>query len=189
MVLLVLAAVWAAVLIPPALRRRTEGRPSDSISHFRRQLAVLRRTGPRSSRVGANDHWSRPYAPPPPQLASVSHLHTARARRSGAVTGPANGHSRASIAHTRTLRRRRDVFTILLAVAAGTLVLGLLPPLRVLWMVHLIVDVLLIAYVALLIQQRNAAAARDINVRFLPNTGFDPSLMPGEPAMLRRSAN
>ena len=47
----------------------------------------------------------------------------------------------------------------------------------------------MIAYVALLIQQRNAAAARDINVRFLPNTGFDPSLMPGEPAMLRRSAN
>ena len=101
----------------------------------------------------------------------------------------AGNRSRASVAHTRTLRRRRDVFTILLALAAGTLVLGLLPPLRVLWMVHVVIDVLLIAYVALLIQQRNAAAARDINVRFLPNTGFDPSLMPGEPAMLRRSAN
>jgi hypothetical protein len=191
LVLVVLAAVWAAVLIPPALRRRSEGRPSDSITHFRRQLAILRRTGPRSSRIGANDHWSRSYAPyaPPPQLASVSHLNAARARRNGTAMGPPSSRSYASAARSRTLRRRRDVFTVLLAAAAGTLVLGLLPPLRFLWMVHLVIDVLLIAYVALLIQQRNAAAARDINVRFLPSTGFDPSLMPGEPAMLRRSAN
>ncbi|MEA2702731.1 MAG: hypothetical protein QOD63_676, partial [Actinomycetota bacterium] len=28
----------------------------------------------------------------------------------------------------------------------------------------------------------------DMNVRFLPGR-FDPSLMPGEPALLRRSAN
>ena len=46
------------------------------------------------------------------------------------------------MAHTRALRRRRDVRTILLALAAGALVLGLLPPLRMLWMVHLVIGVL-----------------------------------------------
>mgnify|MGYP006207422537 CR=1 FL=1 len=46
MVLLVLAGIWAAVLIPPAVRARAEGRPGDSIRNFKRQQSVLRRTGP-----------------------------------------------------------------------------------------------------------------------------------------------
>ena len=49
MVLLVLAGIWAAVLIPPAVRARAEGRPGDSIHNFKRQLTVLRRTGPHAA--------------------------------------------------------------------------------------------------------------------------------------------
>lgn len=45
MVLLILAAVWAAVLVPPALKARAESRPGDAIGNFHRQLSTLRRTG------------------------------------------------------------------------------------------------------------------------------------------------
>jgi len=201
LVLLVLAAVWAAVLIPPALRARHEGRPSDSISNFRRQLAVLRRTGPRSNRLGSVDHWARPYAPPPPTLASVSRLHGGLAvsgRPQPAHRGPVGPvptggrPSPASAARSRTLRRRRDVLTGLAAAVVVSLLLAVVTSLSSTFVIlHVLADILLVAYVTLLIHQRNAAAERDMNVRFLPNTGrsFDPSLMPGEPALLRRSAN
>ena len=205
MVLLVLAVVWAAVLIPPALRARQEGRPSDSISNFRRQLAVLRRTGPKTR--GSNDHWARPYASPSPTLASVSRLHSTQAAGgrplpylapSGGGPVPGRGHvapgrprTAPSAARSRTLRRRRDVLTGLAAVVVISLLLAVVTGLASMFvLLHVLADVLLVAYVALLIHQRNAAAAREMNVRFLPNTGaFDPSLMPGEPALLRRSAN
>ncbi|HVL27065.1 MAG TPA: hypothetical protein VM390_02875 [Acidimicrobiales bacterium] len=61
LVLLILAVIWAAVLIPPFLRARAEGRPADSITDFHRQLSVLRRTGPR---VGGQPDWASesPYA-------------------------------------------------------------------------------------------------------------------------------
>lgn len=45
MVLLVLAAVWAAVLLPPYLEKRRAVHPSSSIVDFRHQLSVLQRTG------------------------------------------------------------------------------------------------------------------------------------------------
>ena len=46
MVLLILALIWAAVLLPPVLRRRREGRPGDSVLSFRRQLSTLERATP-----------------------------------------------------------------------------------------------------------------------------------------------
>ena len=46
MVLLILALIWAAVLLPPFLRRRREGRPGDSVLSFRRQLSTLERATP-----------------------------------------------------------------------------------------------------------------------------------------------
>ena len=46
MVLLILALIWAAVLLPPWLRRRREGRPGDSVLSFRRQLSTLERATP-----------------------------------------------------------------------------------------------------------------------------------------------
>jgi hypothetical protein len=46
LVLVILAVMWAAVLLPPWLRGRTSDRPSDSIHSFRRQLSVLERATP-----------------------------------------------------------------------------------------------------------------------------------------------
>ena len=46
LLLIVLAGVWAALLVPPLVRSRRDNRPSGSIHEFRRQLHVLGRTSP-----------------------------------------------------------------------------------------------------------------------------------------------
>jgi hypothetical protein len=46
LVLLVVAAAWAAVLLPPLLRSRVENRPNSSVVDFRRQLNRLQSTVP-----------------------------------------------------------------------------------------------------------------------------------------------
>ncbi|WP_420452783.1 hypothetical protein [Ilumatobacter sp.] len=63
LVLLVLAAVWLAVLIPPLLRSRVENRPNSSVTDFRRQLTKLQNTAtpPR----GAVRTMGRPLAQSP----------------------------------------------------------------------------------------------------------------------------
>lgn len=197
MVLLVLAAIWAAVLIPPALRSRAEGRPGDSISAFHRQLSVLRRTGPRSQHLPMGDHWSRPPAPLAPPLTPRGRTISAVPRPArvprAAVATPAWAGTRAPAvraARSRTLRRRRDVLTALVVAAVATLVLGALPFLRMLWAANLVFDVLLVAYVAMLIRHRNAAAEREMKVRFLPGpVSLEPAMVGQEPVLLRRSVN
>ena len=189
MVLVVLAIIWVAVLVPPALRARAEGRPGDSVHAFRRQLTVLRRTGPHSSRsVGPEWNRSRGYGsrgPAPVTSLTARRAQTAQLHRPASRSSRAVGRSRVGVSATRsrTLRRRRDVFAALLGAAAVSLVLGLVPAFRVLLLVHLAVDVLLVAYVALLIRQRSLAAEREMKVRFLPESRRV------EPALLRRSVN
>lgn len=200
MVLLVLAGIWAAVLIPPAIRARAEGRPGDSIHNFKRQLTVLRRTGPHRASLGGGggraaggDHWYRS------NQANLTPVHgpvarSARTSPAGAYRVPARAARQTSLpaaaARSRTIRRRRDVLSALLVAAVATLAVGLLLSMTVMLVVHVVADVLLVAYVALLVHQRNVAAERDLKVRFLPQAHrLDPALLRAEPALLRRSAN
>jgi hypothetical protein len=67
-------------------------------------------------------------------------------------------------------KRRRDVLVGLLAAMAATLVLGLVPELRPLLVVHLVLDVLCAGYVALLVRRRRAAEDAALNVAYLPTT-------------------
>lgn len=167
-VLIVLAAVWAAFLLPPILRARSEHRPSGSISDFRKQLHVLARTSP-SGAGRSNLHQVAPGRVVPIRPAG---------RPPAAAAGPLRlGRSRQSV------KRRRDIFVGLLVAMAGSLVLGALPPLRALWAVHVVVDVLFVGYVAALIYLRNLAAEREMKVRFLPPAAPEPALL------YRRSAN
>ena len=70
-VLLAVAAAWAAVLLPPLLRNRSESRPGSSVSDFNRQLSSLQRSVPtrgmtpmRSmARPLAQSPFGRPAAP------------------------------------------------------------------------------------------------------------------------------
>ena len=84
----------------------------------------------------------------------------------------------------RTLKRRRDVFISLLAAMAMTLVFGAIPPMRVLWALHLVLDGMFVAYVVMLVRMRNITAEREMKVRFLP-AGRPPEAV----LALRRSAN
>jgi hypothetical protein len=194
LVLLVLAGIWAAVLIPPAVRARAEGRPGDSISNFRRQLTVLRRTSPHTGRAAGGDHWYRPHAAAAPLVAVHGPVRSVRSAPAATHRPPVPAvrpASAAAAARSRTMRRRRDVLTALVVAVVATLGLGLVPAFRILLMAHVVADILLVAYVALLVHQRNVAAERDMKVRFLPQAGhrFDPALLRAEPALLRRSAN
>lgn len=158
-VLVILALVWAVFLIPQVVRSRREVRPADSIGAFQRHLSVLERAAPNHPGTVEGQVRVGPEArTTAPRLATPS---------------------RADVR-----RRRRDVLVGLLAAMAGSLVLGLIPGLRVLLVVHLVLDVLFVAYVVLLVRARNAAAERDLKVRYLPSrTAPDPSLL------LRRSVN
>ena len=203
MVLLVLAGIWAAVLIPPAVRARAEGRPGDSISNFRRQLTVLRRTSPHRAslngggRAAGGDHWYRPHTAAPALAAVHGPVRPRGGAPSGArrlqaapMTAVRPSSAAASAARSRTIRRRRDVLSALIVAVLATLVLGLLPAFRMMLIAHVVSDILLVAYVALLVHQRNVAAERDMKVRFLPQAHrLDPALLRAEPALLRRSAN
>ena len=140
MVLVVLAVVWAVVLIPPWLRNRAEGRPGDSIGAFHRQLTTLERTGPE---------------PAPSRSPSAS----------GALPV-----ARPSTARARVQRRRRGVMLVLGAAMLSTLLLSFVPGLRPVLAAHAILDVLFVVYVALLIRLRGLTAEREMKLRFLPDT-------------------
>jgi hypothetical protein len=171
--LLILAVVWAVVLVPPWLRNRADARPADSISAFRHRLSVLERTGPVGARripMISSRPDVRGFAPSvrrPSRSASAMASYSAKAR---------------------TQRRRRDIFVGLLAAMGTSLVLGFVPSLRILWVVHVLVDLLFVSYVALLVQMRNQVAEREMKVHFLPG---QLSTHRPEPAalLLRRSAN
>ena len=170
MVLLVLAAIWAAVLVPPYLQKRRATHPSSSVVDFHQQLAVLQRTGRALHGAPLRDgyapqfdlHQARPHRPAP-------HLAAAR---------PMGGRS-------EVLRRRRDVFTTLAAAAGLTFLLAFALGGNV-WILHLLVDAALLGYVALLLQIKQArqTPAR-ANVSYL--TPSRPSAT--QQALLRRSAN
>lgn len=88
LVLLVVAAAWAAVLIPPMLRSRVDNRPNSSVTDFRRQLSTLQSTSsPRMRTIG------RPLAPSP--------LH-----RPAAAGRPGHAHHRQAALHATTARTR-----------------------------------------------------------------------------------
>lgn len=143
MLVLVLAGVWALVLVPPALRARNEGKSGDSIHSFDRQLAVLGRTGGFSSGMRSAPALSM--------------------RLPGAPLAVRSGLSSAA------RQRRRDILVGLLAAMGATFVLGLLPPLRILWTFNVLIDLVFAGYVYLLLQRRSLTLQTGRTVRYLPN--------------------
>ena len=171
LVLVILAAIWAAVLVPPYLQNRRETRPGDSIASFRTQLSVLERTTPggRSSNLARLD-VGRYEVPAYSPVAS---------RRRGAVTPVAMRRAEAR-------RRRRDVFLTLLGAVAVTFVLALALGGSV-WVLHLAVDAAFGAYVLMLISIQQQTVEREEKVRYLaPNRAV---ARPAEQMLLRRSGS
>lgn len=173
MVLLILAIVWAVVLVPPWLRNRSESRPADSISSFRRQLSVLERATPGGAASSVTPIRRPMPAPPPAPPIGPAYARPARTRAPRPMTS-----------RRMARKRRRDIFSGLLVLMATTLLLSFLPGFQVLRTVHVVLDVLFVAYVALLVRAQRLAVEREMKVHYLPGS------MAAEPALLlRRSAN
>jgi hypothetical protein len=139
------------VLVPPLFKARTERRRGDSIGDFSFRLGVIGRTGgfapPRA-------------AVPPPEPAAVPQP----PRRLAAAPPPAARPP----AMTPSQRRRRDVLAALAVAVVVTLVAGLLTRSTVAWGAHVLADVLLVAYVVLLVRMRTVAAEQRTKVHYLP---------------------
>lgn len=111
LVLLVVAAAWAAVLIPPLLRSRIENRPNSSVTDFRRQLNKLQSTVP-SRASGPMRGMARPLAQSPlqrPAAAGRPGMQPAQLRRGagGRTHGARDARDVRSSTPVREAPRRR----------------------------------------------------------------------------------
>ena len=200
-VILVLAVLWAAVLVPPILRSRAESGAAGGISDFFGRM----REG-----LGHRGHGGDPaLSPLQPIMGPV-----------GPMGGPVHPYSSAPVGPVRVpgamspaQRRRRDVLVGLLGFVAITLVMALFSSGVAFWVLHLLADVLLFGYVYMLLQlkarssagvERRPVPARpgpvvpslpnvhDLTARrFPPATASSRVEMPGEATVLalRRSAS
>jgi hypothetical protein len=162
-VLLILAVLWAAVLVPPVLRSRTESRRG-GVGDFTSRLGALtgRHSSPRS--MGARPGRSL-RAMPAPRLGGST--------RPAGVTGRPGSGARperspsqpvaaaTASAMTPAQKRRRDVLLILGGAAVATFLLALMAGSPLLWLLQLLADVMLGVYVFLLVQfkQRGSVAS------------------------------
>ncbi len=137
-VLLAVAAVWAAVIIPPLLRSRVENRPNSSVTDFRRQLSTLQRAVPTRTMVPMRS-MARPLAQAPQQRQMVhgqpGQVRRSRTTNSASLTGGAQlrSHGGAQVDNTaghrqmhlhkvsqrEILRRRRANVLFVLVLTVG----------------------------------------------------------------------
>jgi hypothetical protein len=170
LVLLVLAGIWAVVLITPLVRARADGSLGDSIGSFRRHLSVLERAAPTTVppanrlRIPPAQVAIPPYRPP----ASPMRRPAASGRRVPSGYGSPYGASPAVMRRRRAQRRRRDVLFALVAGMLGSLMLSRIPGLGAMMWVQVATDLLFVGYVALLIRMRNVSAEREMKLTFLP---------------------
>jgi len=138
-VLLILAVLWAAVLVPPALRSRSQGRRGEPIGplDLRGRMRAFGGSRERSGIGGGLPGAFRPAAFP---------------RRPGPPAGPTS--LRATGDMTPAQKRRRDVLVILLGAVGLSFVLAAFTGTVMLWLVHVLADVLLAGYLCLLVQMK-----------------------------------
>ncbi|MEI7546969.1 MAG: hypothetical protein WCK21_02770 [Actinomycetota bacterium] len=137
-VLLAVAAVWAAVIIPPLLRSRVENRPNSSVTDFRRQLSTLQRAVPTRTMVPMRG-MGRPLTQAPRQRNPYGHpgqVHRApaepqarQAMQDGSLRRHGNDDTSGTRAHRTThlrptsqrevTRRRRANVVFLLVLTVG----------------------------------------------------------------------
>lgn len=103
----------------------------------------------------------RNYAQRTPSNSSRS-LRGANGRRPSLGAGSLGSRSAYSVSagpSRRSVKRRRDVFIGLLALAIGSAVLALIPGLQALWALQITADIALVAYVGLLLRMKSRGAS------------------------------
>jgi len=155
-VLIILAVLWAVVLVPPLLRSRSQ-RSADSIVDFNYKLDMLgRMNGSRRRRRRA---MASPMAAP---LLTAS--------RGPVMASPLAPvpYARPSTAAQRSAKRRRAVFQVLAGSVVATLLLATGANSLAFWLLQFAVDVLAAAYIALWAWVRSLEADRIEKVRYIP---------------------
>lgn len=170
MVLLVLAIVWGVLLVS-WLRSRTQNTLSDSVGTFRRHLSVLERATPgtvmAANRLRSDVGYGIP-AYRPPARAIRGQLVTPVARVAPTPVAGRRVPPAVSARRRHAQKRRRDIFFALVAAVIGSFLLAMIPGLSIMWSVQVVFDVVLVAYVALLVRLRNLAAERELKLTFMP---------------------
>jgi len=183
-VLLILAVVWAAVLVPGVVRRRLERGSGDSIGDFHRQLRVLQR-GPMSIEpaVRLNAPSQSPFTGRPGAVVSNRHgLILVRpdatpkepAVWNEAMTASYPVRTRPELAerrvdpffHPEACKRRRDVLAgfACAVLGSGLLSVVFLPMLAVTLAALFATGV----YVMMLVRMRSRALERTVKLHYLP---------------------
>jgi hypothetical protein len=144
--LLFLAVLWGAVLIPPWLAERPRDRPAQTMASFHRRLWQLEQLETEHSYTDADE----PFDPSAPGFDDDT-------------PGGAAGAGVSRLA----LRRRRQVFFLLLFAVVGSL--GAVVGLRTVTagLVHVSALVLFTSYVTLLVRHHQRAAEQASKVRYL----------------------
>lgn len=184
LVLLVVAAAWAAVLIPPMLRSRVENHPNSSVTDFRRQLNTLQSTS--TPARGSLRTMGRPLTQSPLHRPAAAGRPGQQLHRQAAVHAAPNSAHQASLApsyrshgdpsggqprparqaHTQTRmarphdpradvkRRRSNVLFVLVILAACSMFLAATTGSTALLYVFALAFLALCGYVYLLAQLR-----------------------------------
>jgi hypothetical protein len=172
-VLLILGAVWAAVLGPSLLRRRYERRSGDSIGEFHRHLRVLRRTGP----AVVPPAFRLTTSLPDESSRHLGRTSTAAARgliliRPDAVVPEVPSESLTQrpdpFFRPEVCKRRRDVLACMACVIFGTGLLGAIPALRPILAVTAFALVVSALYVVTIVRLGARATERTAKLRYLP---------------------
>jgi len=177
-VLLVLAVLWAVVLLPPLLRSRmTSTRSVDSIGEFNYKLGVL-------SRTGSSATPSAMLAPPVVRTTPLPAPRPAASRVTQSPRPARTPYASASpAASARAAKRRGDVLRGLVIAVALTMALAYFTGSSLFWGVQLLTDLALVAFLGLWAWTRSAQVDREETVRFLPQQRRTPELA------LRRTAS
>jgi hypothetical protein len=141
-VILILGLAWIAFLGPTILRARNRQGRSDSVGDFHHRLTLLGRTNGRHR--DRNPHGSR----------------TSSQRPMFAPNGAARP-------MTHVQRRRRDVLLVLVVLAVITLVAAVLLRSVPIILLNVVVDVVLVAYLFMLVQAGHRAREQRVKVRFV----------------------
>jgi len=156
LVILVLAIMWAAVLLPPILRARAEGAGavsgvSDFFGRLREGLGRGRSADPSL----------------PPLQPIMGPIGSGPIGGSPMGGGPMNGAPMSPVgpvrvpgAMTPAQRRRRDVLVLLLGFAGIMLLMGVMSGSMIVWVIQVLADLMIGAYVYMLLQLKARNAER-----------------------------
>jgi hypothetical protein len=170
--LLILPVIWAAVLIPPWIRRRREGRPAESILTFHRKLWELERTSLYSDAAYSDAAYSSDsdtgsgygYADEADDGYGVRQAQ-AQARVSPSPSSAPSAAQR--MASRSALRRRRQIFFSLLLGLMVSLAFAAALRTPVAWGVHIGVSALFVGYISLLVRHHQRVVEQVEKVRYL----------------------